>query len=299
MRLRLIFLGFGAAALWSQLVLFREFHLLASGHELNFALFMGVWLLSVAAGAALAAPGLDRRSPRYLRAALTLCVWALALMVPAQMGVIRHWRLWSGAPVGVPMDGMALVPALLAGVMPAGWAIGFAFPTGVRLALFTDAQGVGRLYAAEAVGALAAGVLFTYVAVGRWAPVQMVLGLAAGLIGLSALIPSSRWVAPFRWAVGLACLIAALWPGVWLRWEEGWTLARWRGLGVVAAPGDGNGAIAPPVTRDTPYQNLTLTRRDRQYTLWSNGEPMAVFPDPLAAAAAAPPDSDDRRQSGR
>jgi spermidine synthase len=288
MRIRLIFFGFGGFALLAQMLLFREFHVITAGNELNFALFMGAWFISIALGAGWARPGLDRRTPASLYAALTYCAWSLALLLPLQVLVIRHWRIWIGALPGVAMSFEASALAMVAVVLPTGLAIGAAFPTGARWALFTDPHGVGRIYVAESLGALGAGLLFSFVLVGRLPALQMALLASGFLLAISALIPVRYPWGTLRLIAALAMMIYAACPPGWERVEQLSELARWRGVGILQKtdtmgdPGRSRWVAA----RDTPYQNLTLTERDGQYTVWANGNPAFVFPDSLAAEHA-------------
>jgi spermidine synthase len=82
-------------------------------------------------------------------------------------------------------------------------------------------------------------------------------------------------------------MIYAAWPGGWARMEQRSVQARWIGVGILQMDAEGGSSRSRWVAgRDTPYQNLTLTERDKQYTLWANGTPVFVFPDPIEAEHA-------------
>ncbi len=287
MRIRMIFFGFGGFALLAQILLFREFHVISAGNELNFAVFMGAWFVSIAVGAGIARPGLEQRPPASLHTTLTFCAWSLALLLPVQLGMVRYWRIGIGATSGVAMSFEATALAMAVVVMPTGLAIGGAFPLGARWALFTDPQGVGRIYVAEALGAMGAGLLLTFVLVGRFPALQIALLASGLLLAVSALIPARKSWGTFRFMTALLVILVAANPEGWELLDRLSIRARWVGAGLL--PEDAGNPVDRSrwvAGRDTPYQNLTLTERDGQFALWANGTPAFVFPDPVEAEHA-------------
>lgn len=211
----------GAYAQILQAMLIREGLVVFYGNEASLGAFYGSWLFWLAAGS-LAAIGLRRR--RWvreplpsLRRLLLLMPFVLALQVLALRSVRQFLSVSSSelVPLGDLFFSLFLV------VIPSGLLLGIAFPLGCKALRDAEANErigtavrlISRLYVADALGALAGGVLFSFVLL-RWLGVTETLGLLAVALSLSAwsLYGKPVWRGWGALALGAAGLALALGP---------------------------------------------------------------------------------------
>jgi spermidine synthase len=275
-----LFFGLGAFSLITQSVLAREVLLLVRGSELAAGAFFACWLLWIGVGAIAG----TRLAPRLGNPSRHLRVWvALGVLSPlAQIALVRSGQRLAGVAPGSTVSLAQGALVTLAALMPFALVVGFTFPLGCRLLADGSSRGIGRLWAAEALGALCGGALFAFVLVGRVGHLAIVLAGAALLVAVAAGLPlgppsstAPRWRRAGGLALGLV-MLAAL-PRV-SRWDE--ALRREQLLSI--APADEIVAVF-----DTPYEQVGLTRLAEQLTLYGDGQADATFPDALETQAAA------------
>lgn len=186
-----VFAASGAMALLLQLAWVRLFGLVFGSSVYSFSAVLGVYLVGLALGSALAAPLLARaRSAAWAFALLQFAIAFAALLgihafqgLPAAMLTLgdRAGASWSGLLVGELglVARVVLVPCLL---------LGAAFPLASRL-LQSGAAGeaTGRAYAANTLGTIAGSLLTGFVLMPRLG-VQGVVVLAAAIALLSGLL---------------------------------------------------------------------------------------------------------------
>jgi spermidine synthase len=276
----LAFLVLGVYAQVAQALLVRESLVAFYGNEVSLGAFFGSWLLWVAVGSIAATRWRGRGAGAIgaLRAVLLL----LPLLLILELLLFRSVRWVLSAAAGELVPFGELLVATLVLNLPTGLAIGLAFPLAVQGLRAVEADPAGAdtagavraastLYALDALGAFAGGVLFTFVLVdwlGAWRTA------AAGMAGL-----------------GLA--VALLSPGA-----RGWRLAAAAGFvagTVLALPGVGGvvdralerwrfAALQPGLDLvdavETRYQHAALARVGSQLSLVSDGRIETSFPDP-------------------
>jgi spermidine synthase len=137
-----------------------------------------------------------------------------------------------------------------------------------------DQNIVGRLYAYEALGAMAGGVTLTFVLVPHLNPVQigLLLALVSLATGLLLAWPRPGMQGARRWlfvggAAAILCLYLLLSPQA-LAAHQSLVRARWAG------------AFDVIYDRDSPYGNVAVTELLGQYTLLANGSPVLTTPLP-------------------
>jgi spermidine synthase len=286
----------------TQSLLLREALVLMFGSELAWGIVLFAWLLGVAVGAALGGRLTARTSRPEL--ILVIALLTLSLITCADLWIFRGIRSWlSPAAAGEPWIGRMLggipawlrlepgeliplpVMALLAVVfIPLTSAlVGFSFPAAcairpVRGDMSVSLMSFGDVYALESAGSLIGGAAFSFWAVEHLAPIQT--ALYCGALTAAAGAAVAAWNSP-RWErrlfsgfLGLLAAVAVLLAAV-----DGTLLnarlveRRWRGI----APGYQLCAEA-----ESRYQNLSLGRREQQYTLYCNGQIATGFPDPYS-----------------
>ncbi len=285
----------GVAALIAQWLFARELLVACHGNEITIGCVLAVWLLSVGAGAWLAQPLATRLAVKPLRAGLGAAWLALAGLLPLAIWTARWLRVLCGVAPGEA----ASLPAACAGAVlvcaPVALVVGLTFPLLCRLAVAAapSAAGpwsaaVGRLYAAEAAGYLAGGLLATFGLAPRGTTAQSALAGAAAAVAVAACLLPTRAARRLVPLAALAVLALACWHNpVADRLEREFVTARWRAFGLLPAASAAAtpAGVATPrlvAARETRYQNLTVLELDGQYTLFGNGQVVFSFPDPLA-----------------
>lgn len=233
-RIVLALLVLGAYSQVVQAVLIREGLVVFYGNEASLGAFYGSWLFWLGLGSALA---YGYRGHVWVKAPFPVLqglLLALPLLLGLEVLALRSVRalLEVSASELVPLGELFLADFLV--TAPSGLALGLAFPLACQALARagedrkpnTDVGLVSRLYAADALGALAGGVLFTFVLVQHLGLLQ-ILGLVALALGLVvwSLARSPRsiqaggsrawaWSSALMAAAGLALAISPLTPGL-------------------------------------------------------------------------------------
>lgn len=282
----------GTFAMVLQTILLREAFVVAAGNEVAFGAAMAGWLVGVGAGSlAAAAFSRKRGAAAFAWAALAMCLAAPPLLAAAR-GLLHLAAVPRGTllPLG---SSLLAIPLIMA---PAAFLSGFAFPLAAGLPSppgAGPARSLARAYSWEALGAMAAGILYSFVLAGRLAPLVIV-----GLFALPLLLSAALAALPARdapWphgnreegrrgtrgagrtaaaanALAAGLTAAFLLSGLAGRLEERLNRWRWQGIGA--------GRLVE--VRDTRFQNLQLGLLAGQYELYANGQLAAVFPDDAA-----------------
>ncbi len=277
----------GVYAQVAQALLIRESLVVFYGNELSLGAFFGSWLLWIAVGSLAALPWRGRGLAAL--GALRVVLLSLPWLLIAQIVLLRSIRWVVGGTAGelVPLD--QLLAGTLVANLPSALGLGLAFPLAVLALRALDAdprgadlrgavQAASRLYALDALGALAGGVLFTFVlldAFGVWRTMAFgLIALSVSLLGLAGGRTGWRLASAGTAVVGL--VLAA--PGLADRIEAG--LERWR----FAALQPGLELVDSVETR---YGHVALARRGGQYSVLIDGRLETDFPDTAATAQLA------------
>jgi spermidine synthase len=284
----------GLTAIVGQILLMRELVATLYGNELLIGLILAAWLGWGAAGAALAA---GRRSGRTRHLAAGLA--AAALLLPAQLALVRALRTLLGATPGSMLDLGPLVAAVVLVPAPLCLCLGALFSVGARLAVQAG-RTPGWAYAWDAIGSAAGGVLFSFVLI-RWLNPFQTAFLVAGLDLAVALLPGLN---PVREGEGPA---EASTPqqGVQNRARAAAAIATLLVLAAAAFPLGGAAQAAAlrlewpdPASGaeqsllfsgDSPYGRLAVQARGSQRIFYTDGvlafETQSTFPEEVAHLA--------------
>jgi len=274
----------GAAAVIGQSLYVREILVAFFGNELTLGVVFGAWLVGVVTGAWIGGKAAARMGRPILWLGAAACVGVVTL--PGGLLIARSLRLIAGAEAGsyLPFRWLLIGTALV--TIPFSILMGFTFPVAGRAARHREgapASGISLIYVAEAVGAVAGGLAFSFVLVGRVGPFRIGMSMMALVVivavapavlrqwrrhrfGRTALREAPAWVA-------LAAAIVAAGP-----LERLGTSLRWRGIG------PGQRLVA---TADSPYGNIALGEREGQYNLYLDGHLATSFPDDRAFSHTA------------
>ena len=264
----------GALALTAQTILLREFFVVASGNEFSFGPVLATWLLGVFIGSLAGGPLAARA--KHPGAALGISLLGLVIAGWTGVSLIRSLHSLTGTPAGVVIQ---FFPSLLASILtiaPCGFFVGLSLPLAARSAQQRQARaggliaGLSDVYIMEALGAAAAGTLYTFILAGRVGSFTILALFSLPLLATATLlsVTEHRWRAAVTAATALFMAVL-LFSGSAGRWETITAQRRWRAS-----------STWPLIDAvDSPFQNLTLGKGDGQYSLYANGQLAVTFPD--------------------
>ncbi len=290
LRLGVLVLAWGMQAIITQSLLLREAMVLMFGSEFAWGIVLFAWLFGVAVGALAGGRLAERPGSNDLR--LVAVLVALSLAACAELWLFRGARIWLGVGPGELLPLPKTMLAALVFVSPVGAFVGLAFPIAcsVRRSAGSDVSGdnepadgriadgddtlrLGRVYAVESAGSLVGGAVFSFWAVEHLAPVEIALACGAITLAASAVFLAGRKrrsASAFVVAGGaVVALAVAIFGGEELDRRLG--DLRWRNF----APG-----LERRAEVESKHQNLAIGRREEQFTLYTDGQVAADFPDP-------------------
>ena len=235
-----------------QLLLLRELIAVFYGNELVLGLILAAWLAWVAVGAW----GLGRRF-HATDAALALGLGAAAVLLPAQVALVRAGRTLLGVTPGALVAFGPMALAILLILAPLCLLLGWQFTLGARL-LVQRGGTIGAAYVAESSGAVLGGALFSFLLVHWLDPFQTALAVGALNLAVAPLVCgcySALRKGRILLGLGAVALAVAAWPlGGWLqRATLGW---QYDGL---------------RFARDSVYGRIAVTGSGKQRVFFENG----------------------------
>ena len=281
----------GAFAVGAQVTFLREMLVAVFGNELAISTILACWLIGIGAGAALSRV-LSRAS--LAGAAPGVLLAAAGAMLPLQVYLIRTLGTRLGLPPGEYLPFHVVLLASLLICLPACLCVGAVFPLLCARALPVTGEAIARnnrersrpinrLYAADALGSMAGGIVLTYLLLPYVSSFRVVaLTCGAGFLAAATSFSGGpRWRVLLASAIAGAMVVIALTAGALdsvRSLERRYTESRWTSLGVLGA---GRSETRLLATLDTKYQNLALVESEGQYALYANGKVAFVFPDPI------------------
>ena len=270
----------GIAAISSQIVLVRELLIVFCGNELSVAFILASWLIGGAAGSAILGALADKFKTKT--EILGACQAALALSLPLAIVAARSVRPILGINPGEIVPLALIACASLAVLLPSCLVFGFMFSVASRAYKADSAAGaraIGEVYVIESLGAMAGGVVTSFVLIKYFSSIQIIAALSLLLAAASfILLRSSIKSVPRRILVASAALIfianAALWIlGGWAAIESCLLKKQWLPEELLAS-------------KNSIYGNVTVTRRLGQFSFFDNGLHLYTVPDAQPAEEA-------------
>jgi spermidine synthase len=250
--------GLGFAAAISQAALLREAMAALAGSELAWGAVLALWLAGMGLGAWFGVR--LHRGGAWDSLAVVMVMAALVGVV-----VLRAAPRLVGAVSGEVVSTWQTVWVWVLAVLPPAVVGGLAFP--VLAASLASDEAAGEAYALEGGGALAGGLVFTFLL----SPLGSAGALVVALGVVSALWCMARGRIVVGAAVAIAGLVAASPAAQWVE-VHGW---RWSGhVGELAA------------WEETREQRLELAGRDPR-ALYADGRLVASYPDPYRTVPMA------------
>ncbi len=269
-QLATLFFSAGFLALVVQVYLLRELVVSLQGDEAAIGLGLAAWFAGITGGA-LAGRRFCRNRPEVLVTA-GLCL--LAIAGPGEAILARTARLLLGMSAGEVLPvGSSLAIAAVVLCLPGAF-VGLMFTSLAALAPragWKEAAAIARLYVAEALGSLAAGISVTFVLIPHFPPLHALALVCAACV--LAGVPAARggWIRGriLLPILALVLAVAALPPASSVL-EQATERARFRCL----APG-----IPLLAWTDTPYEHVMIGG-GRTRHLYLGGQYAGSFPDP-------------------
>ena len=273
----------GVIFLISQVLILQEFLLLFQGNEFSIGVVLGSWLLLEALGSWLSGDRAEK-SGNPPRSFVSLQVM-LSLLLPATLVLIQMGRFFLGIS---PWEALSLFSIWVLSVIflaPLGILNGASFTYGCRLMRFRrsgEAQSSGVVYALEAIGSFAGGLVFTFFLVGRFHSIKIAFLLGALNMFISLLLLGARGDTACRERLSrhhvlkLICLILAasfsfslfspLPDHIWRQAGE----SRWFPLELKQ-------------NRESVYGNVSVLAAGDERIIYQNGLPVITMPYPNIA----------------
>lgn len=273
----------GCYTLIIQVVCIREILVVFYGNELCLGLAFACWLSGVALGARATAGMIERL--RRILALYSVLVLCLVLLFPCQIFAIRHLRAILQIASGELLSLPGLFGGALAVIAPLSFLVGAIFPAACRLLRGVDADQIGRVYIAEALGSTAGGLLTTFWLVKQYHAFQ-IAALSGSIVLLTTGILLLAEKKKFQRDCLVILMLFLLSAGYGYVFRspladkiDAYALnQRWRSM---------HPQIELIKSVDSPYENLALGLQADQYALFTSGQLAAVFPDDYEAALSA------------
>ncbi len=273
-----LFLICGSASITGQILYLREILAIFHGTEIAIAVFFASWLTGIGIGASVGARASERLGESS-RAAFLHALAAMSVVIPLPAAGVRYIpELLGVAPAELaPLHGVVTAVIITTGI-PA-FLTGFLFPLGCKAYRDADDRAIAGLYVFEALGSLAAGLLFTFVLVRSLSPLHIaaLIGIVIAAAALVFALKSRSKGAVLTTGAALAWSLLMLLPVVDLLARHS-VHSRWEAL----HPG-----IELLASRPTRYQLLEVGKLGPQYSLFGNSKVLASFPDPHTAKQLA------------
>ena len=287
----LLFLGF--ISIISQTILIRELLIVFSGNELTIGIIIANWVLLMAAGSALVGRIVDKitsgvtlRLPKGLYLYITLQI-ITALFLPVTIILIRNAKNILGIIPGQMLDLFQTFYISFIVLLPVSFCIGAMFSCGVRVYddyLKDSTSAIGRTYAIDAIGDMLGGIVLTYFLITKFNSVEIsfIIGL---LMFFSCMLLSSKIlkdktlkgkfqelrVYPFIIShipkILFVVYLAVLLTGFSNILHDYAIKSQWKNYNVV-------------YNKNSIYGNITVIKKENQYTFFSNGLPTINIPVP-------------------
>lgn len=257
----------GFVSISVQALALRELLVAWRGNEMSLGIALSMWLALSGFGSLLGAR-LRSRGPR--RFATDLCL--LGALAPVTVLATRFTPVLFGIGPGQSAGPAPLAAAAALAIAPFTLLSGSLFPSAVALARGgAGAQGAGRVYVLEAVGAVIAGLLVSFYLLPHWSALRA--SFLVGAVGATAAWMAAPPLARRRGAVATALLAIVAAVPLTDGLDESTLALRWRSLGFVAS-------------RSSIHGRIVAARYGSQESLYENGILIASSPDRRAAEEA-------------
>jgi spermidine synthase len=280
----------GAFSSIAQVVFTRDLLVSFHGNEICVGTVLGVWLLEIGLGAAVAAGISIRMLTRTVDTTAAALFCAIAACLPFQFLGVRAARWVAGVPIGEYGSIGQLFMAASVLLAPTCVVIGLVFPIACRRLATPNPAGAGspavfvsRVFTWESAGSMVAGAIMAFWLLPSWEHGRLIVAGCALSATAGWLIAPSRPLRAVAAAFAMAGVVAVAFPGTVHRLDRWSDTVRWRVSGILSATPEAGGAAAARIiaSTNTIYQHLLLVESAGQYALYANGQISSVVPDPI------------------
>jgi spermidine synthase len=266
----------GVSGLVGQIVLLREFLVIASGNELVIGVFLGNWLVLEALGCFLA--GRVWAKSARPAAAFALCQACFATALPVALYATRCLRVLCGVAPGEGLSLAVLAISSLALLAAVSVPHGALFALAGRMRQREDSgpksapDAGGMVYGWETLGTLAGGLILTFWLIPRFQSFRIVLAVSTLDLLFCALVSArgknkrSTKSLVFYGLGAVAAAILAFGPAARIL-HRGSVQRQWPGSEVVSYD-------------NSVYGNITVLKSEGQFTFLTDGEVATTSPVP-------------------
>jgi len=269
LNLSLILKGF--IAIIMQVVIIRELLVVFNGNELTIGIILAVWLILVAIGSG--ALGKLVKNPRKIEEAYILLQLSSLVTLPLCILFARLSRNFFGLlPSELVNLAQMFLYSLLATVFFSVFD-GMQFAIGCKLSSHLnkhDIHAAGHVYILEAVGMLLGGIVFTFIFLPRFHPMQIVFILSFLNILSALFLGFAIHERKLLFTLNTFILIAS----VYLMFSGKVGILQRKSLEYQW----GNEKIVD--YQNSIHGNIVVTQKEKQFTIFLNGTPSVVTPVP-------------------
>lgn len=256
----------GLSGLVAQVLLARELLVSFFGNELTLGIILANWLLSESAGVFLVGRAVERVRNKLSLFVILEVFFSLYLFLAIYLA--RTFKSIAGVGPEQAAGLTLIFYASLLVILPAAFSHGALFAAGCKLLQDRNpGRAIGRVYAWEISGTLCGSLILTFLLIPLWNSFQIVFSIALIDLAVCLFLKNSRYLKYLITAL-LGCLVLLAAGGFLERLQHS-SLSRQRGLDLRVLD-----------YRNSLYGNLTVTRRQGQYTFFYNGLPLVTAPVP-------------------
>lgn len=262
----------GFSGLIAQVLLLRELLVSFYGNELTVGIILANWVILEAIGAFIFGRAIDRIRNKIAAFALLNTVFLISF--PLCIYGARTFKLLLGIPMGLGLGLVGIFWVSLVLALPVSFTHGGLFSSCAKvysMSCRSESISAGRVYFWETLGTILAGLILTYILIPRFNSFQIAGGvcLINTAICLSLLCKDriSHYALKGITVILMAALAFLLFGNGWAKIHRASLNKQWQNVEVLDYA-------------NSVYGNITTTRRQEQYTFFSNGQPAITTPYP-------------------
>ena len=271
----------GMSGIVAQIILLREFLVTFLGNELTLGIILANWLILGATGSFMIGKSVEKVKRKMEVFILLQLSFAVALPFAIYLS-----RIFKNIFLTTPEEGLGFASIFFSSLLI------LLFITIPQGALFTygcklysqyirkDASSIGKVYVFESIGSIIGGLLMTFLLIQylNSFKIAFIISLINSLISIFLLWPTSGFPkasfpkALWILSILLSCLFAyCLLPQTSNAIHQSSIHLQWGNLNVIH-------------NENSIYGNITVTKRDEQFTFYTNGVPSITTPVPDIAS---------------
>lgn len=269
----------GFSGIIAQVLLLRELLITFYGNELSIGIILSNWLILEAIGAFFLGKKIE-----HLKCKIEMFVGIqliFSLSFPVAIYFSRIVKLLLGIPAGEGLGILQIFYSSFLILFLVSLTHGALFTFGCSLynSITNNSKGakaIGKIYIYETVGTLIGGIFFTYVLVPYFYSVQIALGTAILNLTLCLILLGKFWhdikvlttkILGFISAIFLVSFSLILFTNSANYIQKSSIDKQWQGQNVLSY-------------QNSIYGNVVVTKREEQYTFFSDGIPIITTPTP-------------------